>query len=134
MAIIGAAWARLAGEAAELEVSANQDGERGARRKANAAAARREADAQERLNGKQVLRLVREADSLRMTLENGGQGQASGAVSFSWVVARAKRYQMSQAGTVQRKRFEEILTKQISMSVARMRRARAARTLRERVA
>ena len=49
-------------------------------------------------------------------------------------VARAMRYQMSQAGMVQRKRVEVTLTKQISMSVARMRKARAARTLRERVA
>lgn len=68
-------------------------------------------------------------------LRGAGQADAVGAEGGSIVAeARAERYQMSQAGVVQRKRVEVTLTRQISTSVARMSRARNARSLRERVA
>ncbi len=132
MAIIGAAWARLAGEAAELEVSANQDGEReGGTAELAGLAEIAESGA---VGGEQRTENREQRTENREQRTENGSAQFGADVGCSPLVARAKRYQMSQAGTVQRKRFEEILTKQISMSVARMRRARAARTLRERVA
>jgi hypothetical protein len=127
MAIIGAVCAGLVEEAVELPMSANQDGERWAVGGDPLCAGGGEdaATTAGQEAGATNLRGAGQAEGI------GGAGAGAGCFA---VVARAMRYQRSQTGMVQRKSVEVILTKQISMSVARMRRARAARTVRERVA